>query len=105
MNIKLTILSSGIGYNSNLQGIPTDWNTIYTGLKIVVRRMTIINKKTVTKLELQLYAFAEQIRLRSWIGLGYHVIPLGVFYILELLLEIPSEQEFVFRIRTILTIY
>lgn len=82
-----------IGYNPIIQGIPTDWNTIYTGLKMVEKQMSLIGQQTpVTTLDLQLYAIAQEIRLRNWNELGHHVIRLGGFHIMELYWKILGKR-------------
>lgn len=51
-----------IGYIPIIQSAPTDWNTIYTGLKMIDKQMQLINQQTpVTTFGLQFYAIAKEI--------------------------------------------
>lgn len=82
-----------IGYNPVVQGIPTDWNTIYTGLKLIEKQMRTIGQETpVVTLDLQLYIIAQEIRLRNWDELGHHVLRLGGFHIMELFWKILGKR-------------
>ena len=45
------------------KGRPTDWNTIYTGLKRIEKQMQLMNQQApLTTIGLQLYAIAQEIR-------------------------------------------
>ena len=78
-----------IGYNQR----PTDWNTVYTDLKLIDKQMQLINQQNpVTTFDLKLCAIAQEIRLINWDELGHHVIRLGGFHIMELYWKIIGKK-------------
>ena len=65
--------------------------------------MQLINQHIpVTTFDLQLYAIAQEIRLRNWDELGHNVIRLGGFHIIELYWEIIGEKYSSSRLEDIL---
>ena len=47
-----------------IQGLPTDMNTIYTGIKIVDNQTRMLGQSTpVITFDLQLYIIAQEVRL------------------------------------------
>ena len=88
-----TSTKSTIGYNPVIRGNPTDWNTIYTGLKLVEQQMWTIGQDIpVITLDLQLYSIAQAIRLRNWEEFGHHILRLGGFHIMELYWKIIGKR-------------
>ena len=87
--IKLT----NIGYNPVIQGLPTDMNTIYTGIKIVEKQTRMLGQNTpVITFDLQLYIIAQEVRLKNWSELSHVVLRMGGFHILELYWKIMGKR-------------
>ena len=75
---------TSIGYNPIIRGIPTEKNTIYTGLKLIERQMGTVGEfPPITTLDLQLYIIAQEIRFANWDELGHHILRLGGFHVHE----------------------
>ena len=70
------------GYNLVVRGIPTDANTIYTGLKVTEGQMKQLGQDIpVITFDLQLHVIAQNLRFENWDELGHFVIRLGGFHI------------------------
>ena len=71
------------GYNPVVRGIPTDANTIYTGLKVTEGQMMQLDQDIpVITFDLQLYVIAQNLWLKNWDELGHFVIRLGGLHII-----------------------
>ena len=81
------------GYNPVVRGIPTDANTIYTGLKVTEGQMKQLGQNIpVITFDLQLYVIAQNLGFKNWDELGHFVIRLGGFHILEMLWKILGKR-------------
>ena len=84
---------TNLGYNPVIQGLPTDMNTIYTGIKIVENQTRMLGQSTpVITFDLQLYLIAQEVRLRNWEELNHIVLRMGSFHILELYWKILGKH-------------
>ena len=93
MQLQEEIKATNIGYNPVIQGLPTDMNTIYTGIKIVEKQIIMLGQdKPVITFALQLYIIAQEVRLRYWDALGHIVLRMGGFHILELYWKIMGKR-------------
>ena len=85
MQLSKEVKMTSLGYNPVLQGLPTDMNTIYTGIKIVEKQTRLLGQNTpVITFDLQLYIIAQEVRLRNWDELSHVILRMGGFHILEL---------------------
>ena len=67
MQLSKEVKMTSLGYNPVLQGLPTDMNTIYTGIKIVEKQTRLLGQNSsVITFDLQLYIIAQEVRLRNW---------------------------------------
>ena len=81
------------GYNPVVRGIPTDANTIYTGLKVTEGQMKQLGQVIpVITIDLQLYVIVQNLRFKNWDELRYFVISLGRFHILEMFWKILGKR-------------
>ena len=82
-----------MGYNPVARGIPTDANTIYTGLKVIEGQMKQLGQDIpLTTFDLQLYIIAQNLRFKNWDELRHFVIRLGGFHILEMFWKILGKR-------------
>ena len=93
MQLKEEVKVTNLGYNPVIQGLPIDMNTIYTGIKIVEKQTRMLGKDIpVITFDLQLYIIAQEVRLRKWTELGYVILRMGGFHILELYWKILGKR-------------
>ena len=93
MQLSTDIKMTSLGYNPVIQGLPTDMNTIYTGIKIVEKQTRMLGQNTpVITFDLQLYIIAQEVRLRNWDELSHIVLRMGGFHILELYWKILGKR-------------
>ena len=84
---------TSIGYNPVVPGLPTNADTLYTGLKMIEQQMKTLGQDTpVVTLDLQLYIIAQEIRYKNWDELKHFVLRLGGFHIMELYWKILGKR-------------
>lgn len=60
MQLQKEVKVTNLGYNPVIQGLPTEMNTIYTGIKIVEKQTRMFGQATpVITFDLQLYIIAQ----------------------------------------------